>query len=555
MLTGNGMRWQFCFCALFVSCPIFFYQIVFPINSYVATGIGLILTALALSQVFANSPGKNSVPRTSHVLKAILLLTCAIGCYQSQFFIFIITAILILAFRTAILPRLSLCVGISAVSLVLSLLIGHFVAFLFGTKITEHLSFPGFSVIFSNLTKGFEKLISIFTGSSSLYVSPEISRGCLFVFWAGSFLLFANLAINPNKQKMKIALLSLCAVAAFFSIVFATNYLPLRALCAFAAVYAFAGAAVAKLKFPKLTYIIVAISVFFNCYLGTSLYYSENVARDRDNTLLSALLTKMYDVEPNLGRKDVRCAIIGTWEHERTGVTLRHHLESEFGQSHFNTVWPQRYEAYFRLMGIARLHAVVGFSADKAQHVNRGLPVDVALRAECEHPAFPQKGSVWYEGDTMMIKLGALANYQRRDLKSKIGKFFENDFARVIAKRDINSLPVLPSSHMEMCREIGDELVLGGWAFSAKEGGAPFAFYIRDTRTNQFLEIQQNTLFSRADMARVTPAARNSGFMLYVKKNLLKANGCYQIYAYFPKTRTAYKMPKNGQIKDVNIFE
>ena len=174
---------------------------------------------------------------------------------------------------------------------------------------------------------------------------------------------------------------------------------PIRALIALTPLIAFlAGAAFSKsFRLTKLLYVALAVTLFISMWINVSLFYTDNLVRQRDQVLATRIMARVDTILPNPPPGKIPFVIVAArpWANEGN-----FHKVEVFGDSYFDTAHeggnPARIEAYLRTLGVNTLapHRL----ADAVQHRD----VIAAM------PIWPAAGSVAMVEGILVIKLGPL---------------------------------------------------------------------------------------------------------------------------------------------------
>ncbi|MDR1498304.1 MAG: glucosyltransferase domain-containing protein [Puniceicoccales bacterium] len=390
-------KWQFLFCALFVSAPNWPHLAQCSAVS-ASSGLGLVFASLAVRQYYFSR-------RPAALISAFILFVLSLGDYQAFFFYFFVALLFLILFSEEKPDEISLkkikAKGISILRLVL--FCGFAVGVSSGISKLLHLwtNIPATDRIsgmfnlfdtgdlFSRLKFTINSMRFTLLGMENLFLGQGMSS--LFIFWVGLLVIFFYEPLKIRAFLYKGVSL-LCVICVAFALVFITYALLFRTLFAFAILYAFIGACAAKAK-SNFVMIIAAVGVLTNIYICTANFNNDAIARERDKVFANSLISEMRLVEPKLGKQKVRFAVIGPHKHEDLVFTPKHQI---FGRSFFGWYDGEsvRVSPYLRYLGVTNLEAVDLSDADFAR-----------LNDE-KYPIFPEKGSVFYYNNVLVVKLG-----------------------------------------------------------------------------------------------------------------------------------------------------
>ncbi|HKO43127.1 MAG TPA: glucosyltransferase domain-containing protein [Pyrinomonadaceae bacterium] len=172
---------------------------------------------------------------------------------------------------------------------------------------------------------------------------------------------------------------------------------PIRALIALAPLIAFlAAVAFSKsLRLVKPLYVVLAVTLFISMWINVSLFYTDNLVRQRDQVLATRIMTRVDSILPNPPPGKIPFVIVAA----RPWTTEANFQKVEiFGDSYFDTSHeggnPARLAAYLSTLGVNTL--APRRLADAVQHRD----VIAAM------PIWPAAGSVAMVEGILVIKLG-----------------------------------------------------------------------------------------------------------------------------------------------------
>ena len=206
-------------------------------------------------------------------------------------------------------------------------------------------------------------------------------------------------SLSISERLLTGSLLVAALVFALSPSVVTAGGVPIRALIALTPLIAFlAGLAFSKsLRFVKPLYIALAVTLFISLWINVSLFYTDNLVRQRDQVLATRIMGRVDSVLPNPPPGKIPFVIVAArpWANEGN-----FHKVEVFGDSYFDNAHeggnPMRLEAYLRTLGVNTL--APRQLADAVQHRD----VIAAM------PIWPAAGSVAMVEGLLVIKLGPL---------------------------------------------------------------------------------------------------------------------------------------------------
>ena len=148
---------------------------------------------------------------------------------------------------------------------------------------------------------------------------------------------------------------------------------------------------------------MLGFCVFVNAWIAASLFYSDAVARERDEALAAELIHRIEEIgRPKFGNS-IPVAVAGAWLHPSKGV---YHRVEIFGTSFLEQDGgnPYRIVSYLELLGLTSAHAVR----------LRDIPESIATIRDM--PAWPAPGAVAIVGEVVALKFGDLTYQQEISL-------------------------------------------------------------------------------------------------------------------------------------------
>jgi hypothetical protein len=398
-------RWKFFFVALFVSCPVFIHIGEFSQHAP-GVGIGLLLASIASRNMLLGFSKK-------HFIFSIIFVAVAIGFYQSLIFFFFTSSLLILIgerskltpFPRAIFSILPPVI-VAIASLFLHNLIAGVVQKVFHIQRTDYLdAFIVFKDILPSFGRMFNRMLAILGGYSPLFLDSGTLS--MIICWIGTFFIILSFL---KKQKLPSLVKVIFFIASYLSAVIfiflsPKTFLAYRALFALSSLYAFVGAYTGKLSSHKFfASSILFISVFTNIHISTTLFYTDQVTRMRDQVMATMLFSRMAEVEPKLGAKKIKFTVIGNYVHEKGNASANLDF---VGLSFFADWNKHRTGNYFRLLGLKNLELSPLTSVFSTPEESN------------KYPSWPDKNSVFYKGDVLVIKLNEMNYDQIRQFQKK----------------------------------------------------------------------------------------------------------------------------------------
>ncbi|MDR3228256.1 MAG: glucosyltransferase domain-containing protein [Puniceicoccales bacterium] len=336
------LRFQLLFIALFVTCPVLPHSVEYSDNSW-GVALGYLLASLAVRTVLTDKFG------TKQLTLTVFLLACAVGCYQSHVFYFFGASVMAIIMRQKPLKSFFSACLVSTFAVPLSLAIGKIFQFIFDVNVTR--SFFDIAISLKNFGTSAKFAGEVLTGSSGLFIQTGIAS--MLTVYVGVGVAILRFVKNKKLPSPKVSMFFVCAVLGAVAVIFLYQWrAPYRSLGAFVPLYAFVGACAVCLSRPKwIVFAVASVSILTNVYISTSLFYSDYVARLRDNLQTTAMYSRMIEVEPQLGKKKVKIAFEGRLYHEESRIAKR---SNAFGVSFFDTEWRINAIWYFRLLGIKK---------------------------------------------------------------------------------------------------------------------------------------------------------------------------------------------------------
>jgi hypothetical protein len=398
---------QLAFVGIFVSSPLWPHLAEFNITSW-QIGIGFVLLTLSLLFMLADT-------RLGDI-GAACLLVYAIGIYESFFAWFVVLICL---------RHLSVLLGTAPIGTeerprfpwLRSGLVG--LAGILGYLAVRHLLIAAFSLKL-NYVQNFVRLEE-FTTVPSAAVARTLKRSLnlligsdpVFLGHGNILMLLPLLGLlivvgsllwrGPLKISARLlagALLTAAFVAALSLVVVSAGTIPSRALTSLIPINAFLAAVTFSKggRFEKLLYGALAAALFVSIWVSVSLFYTDHIARQRDQVLAVRIMTRVDNILPNPPPGRIPFIVVGAVPVQSAGPFRKLDV---FGDSFFDSSHeggnPWRVAAYLRTLGIDTLEPRL------LEHL------DGSYRPQVEAmPVWPAAGSVAMINDVLVIKLGPL---------------------------------------------------------------------------------------------------------------------------------------------------
>jgi hypothetical protein len=261
------------------------------------------------------------------------------------------------------------------------------------------------------------------------------------------------------------------------------------------------------------------------------------------------MYSRMIEVEPQLGRENVKIAFEGKWRHEESRIAKR---SGQFGMSFFENFFRINILWYFRLLGIKNLQLIE-------------TPVPILTReaaiADCNRPVWPDKNSIFYRGDILVVRLentfntNKLKHLEKIDIRPEVKRGFLALWEREKAKTPAR-LPVLPHRWMISCGEDNGKWVVSGLAYSKIEKCEPDAYFLFEKNGGNWVEIPISKQETRiASIGFVRDFKENNAlfakYRLFIEKERITTGRQYCLVAYFHDAQKVYLLPATGNTKSI----
>ena len=406
------------FIGLFVSSPIWLHIGEFNTLSW-GVGIGLFACAVAAHLVLK--------PNGYYPIVAGLLVAFALATYQSLVVIYATTCLAVLVGTNSFWQSpASDLISASRGRLFLRMLLSGAIASVAYSVIqllalrTTHLQmgyvegFMQLSEYATNYNETFarvdEKIVGLLTGADATFLGW--GWAVLLLAWmglaAGLFEMFFTRRISPFAKLVSLLALIFMIGAASALIIVSAGRIPTRALVSFPLIYALLGlnGFRASYKLKWLSWSLFAYSFFVCLWIATSLFYLDQVARERDLVTGTRLVQKIEEVAGQQFAKSIPIVLVGELQYEDTIDGHQSNVEI-FGTSFFQQDGGNVYRvsAYLRLLGMRGLEPL------PLNHLRDQLP---SIR---KMPAWPASGSVAIHGNAVVVKLSPISYQQQLTLQ------------------------------------------------------------------------------------------------------------------------------------------
>jgi len=385
----------------------------------ISAGIGFGLVACSMAVINTLKFDLKSAKLTGiNLVWTVLLLTIAVGIYQS-FLFYYASAVALCILSNADsddgtsryqgkLQKVFLMAMLASTSILISFLTSKSLLEISGTKTSDYLNnYINLNTITQGIPKCFRQIFSFLNGRNSLY--RHVGIWSVLTVWFGAIYLMIKSPLRNYKGKLlSLSLFLIAGISATGLLFISSGTVPIRALPSLCIIYSFLGAAQRPwtnvvTPVQKVRIFLIGCAVFSNIYISTSLFYSDKIARDRDQILAGSIISRMQEVEPKLGLEPTKFTVVGEWFHERDSPASPLEI---FGSSFFSHEGgnPYRIAYYFRLLGVQRLE-----------------PQPIAsivenLGAIKKMPPWPDRSSVGYVNNILVLKLSDISAAQNLTL-------------------------------------------------------------------------------------------------------------------------------------------
>lgn len=408
----------FIFSGFFVTSPIWLHVIEF--NTLAAgAGIGLLATALALNLL--------RFERTTSAVFAGICVGFAIGVYQALVIVYALCCIAKL-FQGSHFWSGGMPSPLTASKRLFGLIILSFViAFgfylvtqrVFLVMANQHNQYVDSWIQIDQLKTDFyptmqrilDQTTALVFGTDPTYLGW--GRPLLLLPAAGMIygmtLCIRHLISDPLRTLISLFAITLMTTACSVLVIMSAGRMPTRALIGFPMLFAFLalnGFRLGNGVFRWAQWAAFGYAMLIATWIGASLFYSDTVARQRDQILATNLITSINEIgRPSLG-STIPFVVVGDYSFSDEGTAA--HVQI-FGTSFFEQDGgnPYRIAAYLRLLGMKGLQPLA------ITAIGDRLPVVKRM------PSWPAPGSIAIVDHIMVIKLGDIS-YQQQLLLTKL---------------------------------------------------------------------------------------------------------------------------------------
>ena len=397
---------QWAFAGIFVSSPLWPHIAEFNSLSW-GVGIGCVL--LTLSLIYAVGKG-----RLSGMLAAVLLAV-ATGIYQSFFTWFLV---LLCLWHLSVLTDTIECADERAVFPSLrtgGVILGGFIGYLILGQLCltilsvepiyvgDYWRLTDFSIApAAALERTIQRSWHLVAGDDPIFLGYGHVLTLLSPIGLAILIVRAMSRLGFSWRILLVGGYLVGALALALSpIVASAGTVPARALISWIPVTAFlAGIALTnsnRLRKPLLG--LLATTLFVSVWVSVSLFYTDHVARQRDQLLATRLLIRIDSIVPSPRPARIPFVVLGAPPGANEGTFRRVEI---FGDSFFehDAGNPWRIAYYLRILGVDMLEP-------------RGIADVAPYRAALDAmPVWPAPGSVAMHDDIVVIKLGKVAPAQ-----------------------------------------------------------------------------------------------------------------------------------------------
>ncbi|MFA0056412.1 glucosyltransferase domain-containing protein [Vibrio echinoideorum] len=256
------------------------------------------------------------------------------------------------------------------------------------------------------LNRGFDNYVSYFNGSHAIYLSLGVLP--IILFWSGVAGGVLSLFLKNNCKLIiyLIVLVLAFSLSSALLVLVSAGSVPARSLVYIPIVIGLVSTLTVVLvgKYNQVIYILTALTILGSAYINISLFYSDQIERDRDKILATRLMVEFDSILKNDPRDKYQLVIIGSSQSENSGISKKIEVfgSSFFGHDGGNIV---RIHAYFNYLGENRFsRAYLSEYTTSIEKIN-------------DIPVWPKSGSVFLHDDIVVVKLGELSYSQKLRLE------------------------------------------------------------------------------------------------------------------------------------------
>jgi hypothetical protein len=262
---------------------------------------------------------------------------------------------------------------------------------------------------YSTAKRIFNQMFGMLLGADSTYLGWGRP---LLILPAAGFLYGLFLVISQTLSRPARALISLFSFGGMFAaasilIIMSAGKIPTRALVGFPLLFALLalnGYRLGNGLFRLPQWAAFGYAMLISGWIGASLFYADNVARERDRVLVTRLAATIDSIGQPIFGKKIPFVLVGSRVFSDEEVAR--HVQI-FGSSFFEHDGgnPYRVAAYFKLLGIDNLSPLpITAVGDKLSIID-------------EMPVWPEPGSIAVVGSVVVVKLSDITYQQQLLLK------------------------------------------------------------------------------------------------------------------------------------------
>jgi len=406
------------FSGILIASPIWLHIGEFNTLSW-GVGIGLLATCVAIRFVLT--------PRPLAVLLAGLLAAFALSVYQSLIVVYAIVCVTALVgsnpfWQIPILESETIGRSRLLLNIIASMLFAAiaYVAIQFMAVKIAHVQMgyvenfiqprAFLNDFFGTTKRVISRIQGLLVGSDPTFLGW--GRAVLFPAWLGVAAGLAGLVTSrryswPLRATSILAFIAIIVGAAGL-IIASAGQIPTRALVGFPLIYALLGlSGFRAISRPRwISWSVLAYSIFICAWTSTSLFYLDQLVRQRDQVTAEHLIYEIKSVAGTNQDAAIPITVVGELHYEDTFEGHPSNIEI-FGTSFFQQDGGNIYRiaSYLRLLGLSHLQPV------PIENVRDRLP------AIDQMPKWPTPGSVANLNGIIVIKLGPLSYQQQLALE------------------------------------------------------------------------------------------------------------------------------------------
>jgi len=205
--------------------------------------------------------------------------------------------------------------------------------------------------------------------------------------------------LKTSQRLLAGAILVAGLMFALSPLVVSAGTIPSRALISLVPLSAFLGSVALSFsgRFRKPLYCVLAVALFISIWVSVSLFYTDHLARQRDEFLAARIMTRVDNILPNPPPGRIPFVVVGAVPAKAAGPFRKLDI---FGDSFFDASHeggnPWRVAAYLQLLGVDTLEPHLITEIARYRQVVETMPV------------WPASGSVAMVNGMLVIKLGPL---------------------------------------------------------------------------------------------------------------------------------------------------